>query len=241
MANTPAYFSKDGVKTLKNALVESKPGTISIIVAESQRIYVAGLKSIFANSTEFDIVGVVSSFEALQTMVIVKKPSRVLLDEALLARRADRLQWMVRTYPLCRLIVEVNTEDRDFTLGLLHAGARAVIPRLIDPIELVRRIKAVVVGHYSISDTVQQWLIDDWHNSRKTLGVCTLPTFNSRETIVVSMVLTGHKNSEIALQIGTTVQTIKNILNRLYKRLQVNDRAGFRKCCESLGVASGAR
>jgi DNA-binding NarL/FixJ family response regulator len=232
LARTP----NNGAAVLHNTLVEPKPGTISILVAESQRIYIAGLRSVFASNSDFMIVGVVDTFEAMQQGVMAKKPSVVLLDEVLIARRPDQLQWMAVTYPSTKIIVAVNTEDRDFILGLLHSGARAVVPRLVAPPELVKRIRAVARGNYSISSTVQGWLIDDWHSTRRALGVCTLPTFSERENTIVSMVLGGHKNSDIATELGTTEQVVKNILNRLYKKLQVNNRVAFQTLCKSLGV-----
>lgn len=225
---------------MQNTAVAPTPEAISILLAESQRIYIEGLRSVFASNSDLTIVGVVSSFEAMQRLVIDKRPSIVILDEVLLARRPNQLQWMATTYPTTKIIVSVNSEDRDFTLGLLHSGARAVVPKLVAPPELVKRIRAVARGSYSISSTVQAWLIDDWHISRKALGMRTLPIFTERENIIVRMVLAGHKNNDIAIELKTTEQVIKNILNRLYKKLQVKDRATFRTTLRTLGVTTAA-
>lgn len=226
---------------LHNTLAEPKSRTISILLAESQRIYIAGLRSVFANNLEFEITGVVHTFEAMQEWVIDKAPSIVLLDEVLIARRPDQLQWLASAFPATKIIVAVNEEDRDFILGVLHSGVRAVVPRLVAPGELLRRIRAVSRGSYSISSTIQTWLIDDWHTTRKALGVCTLPVFTSRETKIVRMVLAGHKNADIAVELGTTEQVVKNILNRLYKKLQVNNRVAFQNLCKRLGVSVAHR
>jgi DNA-binding NarL/FixJ family response regulator len=209
-------------------------GVIRMLVGESSAIYIAGLRSIFDDNTQFDIVGVTASFETLQRLVMETVPSIVLLDESLIGRRADQLLWMVKTCPNTKLIVEVNNEERDFCLSLLQAGVRAVIPRLVDPGELVHGILAVAKGEFWISSAIQQWLIGDWQASRRL----ALPKFNQRERIVMSLVVLGRKNKDIAAQIGTSEQTIKNTLSRLYARLGVDSREGFRKRCISMGVPS---
>jgi DNA-binding NarL/FixJ family response regulator len=221
---------------LHNTPAKNKPGAISILIAESQRIYIAGLRSVFAKNSDCVIIGVVDTFEAMRQWVIDKHPSVVLLDETLIARRPDQLQWLAATHPSTRIVIAVNSEEREFNLSLLHSGACAVIPRVVAPPEMVKRIRSVARGNYSISSTVQAWLIDDWRRSRKALGVCTLPVFSKRENTIVRMVLGGHKNSDIAVELGTTEQTIKNNLNRLYKKLQVNNRMAFQTLCKSLGV-----
>jgi DNA-binding NarL/FixJ family response regulator len=52
----------------------------------------------------------------------------------------------------------------------------------------------------------------------------------------MSMIVRGHKNSEMAAHIRTSEQTIKNILSRLYRRLGVSDRKGLRRYCINMGV-----
>jgi DNA-binding NarL/FixJ family response regulator len=54
--------------------------------------------------------------------------------------------------------------------------------------------------------------------------------------MVMSMIVRGHKNSEMAAHIRTSEQTIKNILSRLYRRLGVPDRQGLRRYCINMGV-----
>ena len=48
--------------------------------------------------------------------------------------------------------------------------------------------------------------------------------FRSKEQIIVSMVTEGRRNKEIARELGTTEQVVKNYLRRIYDRFGVADR-----------------
>jgi DNA-binding NarL/FixJ family response regulator len=103
---------------------------------------------------------------------------------------------------------------------------------------LAQCIQSVAKGSHWISGKVLGWLIDDWqtHRPMRSEVSLELPHFNARETMVMSMIVRGHKNSEMAAHIRTSEQTIKNILSRLYRRLGVPDRQGLRRYCINMGV-----
>ena len=151
------------------------------------------------------------------------------------------MRWFVNSYPNTQVIVEVHSEELAFCLSLLRAGARGVVPRLIAPTQLAQCIQSVVAGNHWISGKVLGWLIDDWKTHRPIRGGAKLdlPHFNTREIVVMSMIVRGHKNSEMAAQIRTSEQTIKNILSRLYRRLGVPDRQSLRSYCINMGVPAG--
>ena len=216
----------------------STADAIRILIGESQAIFIAGLKSVLASHPDIDNVGVANSFQMLLRLVAETEPDIVLLDESLLDRRADRLRWLLNSHPNTNVIVEVNSEELAFCLSLLRAGARAVVPRLVAPAQLAQCIQSVAKGSHWISGKVLGWLIDDWqtHRPMRSEVSLELPHFNARETMVMSMIVRGHKNSEMAAHIRTSEQTIKNILSRLYRRLGVSDRKGLRRYCINMGV-----
>jgi len=223
----------------KAAPAEPREGAIRILVGESQAIYTFGLQSVLASLPNIDNVGVATSFQTLLRLVAETEPDIVLLDECLLDRRADKLLWLLNSYPNSNVIVEVNSESLALCLTLLRAGARAVVPRLVTPEQLKQCIKSVAEGNPWVSGKVLGWLVDDWQTHRPLRGGGAKPDFlrfNARETVVLSMIVRGHKNSEMAAHIRTSEQTIKNILSRLYRRLGVPDRQGLRRYCINLGV-----
>jgi DNA-binding NarL/FixJ family response regulator len=155
---------------------------------------------VLASHPDIDNVGVANSFQMLLRLVAETEPDIVLLDESLLDRRADRLRWLLNSHPNTNVIVEVNSEELAFCLSLLRAGARAVIPRLVAPAQLAQCIQSVAKGSHWISGKVLGWLIDDWqtHRPMRSEVSLELPHFNARETMVMSMIVRGRKNSEMA-------------------------------------------
>jgi DNA-binding NarL/FixJ family response regulator len=52
-----------------------------------------------------------------------------------------------------------------------------------------------------------------------------------KELLIVSCVAQGMKNKDIATEIGTTEQVVKNYLRRVYDKLGVNDRLELALYC----------
>jgi DNA-binding NarL/FixJ family response regulator len=215
------------------------PDLVTILVAGTNPIYAAGLQTVLSSHSDLEVVAVVSSFDDLLRFAEVKVPSIIVLDEHIIQRDANRLKWILQANPRIRLIVAVSKEDQDFSLALLHAGARAIITHDVIPDHLARGLQKVMKEGYWITTYVQRWLVEFWQASGRPAmaGGVQVPDLSDKESIVVRMVLARKPNAHIALHLSTSEQTIKNMLSRLYKRLGVKDRSGLRSEARKWGIA----
>ncbi len=58
-------------------------------------------------------------------------------------------------------------------------------------------------------------------------GPARVPKLTRREKDIVSELLDGHGNREIAQRLGVSAQTVKNGLSKLYRKLGVGGRVGL--------------
>ncbi len=59
----------------------------------------------------------------------------------------------------------------------------------------------------------------------------TQPRLSPKETAIITCITQGKRNKEIAFQLGTTEQVIKNYLRKIYDKLGVSDRLELALYC----------
>ena len=117
---------------------EGGKGTIRIIVADTQAIFRAGLRKIFALEDDIRVVGQAESLD--QTVAAMQKFSAdiVILEAALTPNPADAVSDLLRLSANCRLVVVLQEPDQEMTLELFRRGAHGIVSREIEPETLVR-------------------------------------------------------------------------------------------------------
>jgi DNA-binding NarL/FixJ family response regulator len=205
---------------------------IRVIVADSQAIYRAGLRKIFALEDDIRVVGQAETFA--QTLSAVKKfTAGILIFEAELAPNAvDAVADIMRQAPALRLVVVTESPDEDLTLDLFRRGVHAIVSREIEPEFLVDCLRKVVEGKPWLDSQGIEWVLQAYRTqgTRPATGKARVQ-LSPKESLIVSCVTQGMKNKEIAVRVGTTEQVVKNYLRKVYDKLGVADRLELALFC----------
>jgi DNA-binding NarL/FixJ family response regulator len=214
---------------------------IRVIVADTQAIFRAGLRKIFALEDDIRVVG--QSETLAQTLSAAKKfTADILIFESALAQNpVEAVSDLIRQTPNLRLVVVTPESDQELTLELLRRGAHGIVSRDVEPELLVDCLRKVSEGHPWLDSRGTQWVLEAY----RTQG--TRPTsprpkvqLTPKESLIVSCVTQGMKNKEIALRVGTTEQVVKNYLRKVYDKLGVADRLELALFCLHNRVLDGS-
>src|ERR1700726_5311128 len=125
---------------------EDGKGTIRVIVADTQAIFRAGLRKIFALEDDIRVVGQAESLD--QTVAAIQKFSAdiVIFEAALSPNPADAVSDLLRQTTSCRLVVVLQEPDQEMTLDLFRRGAHSIVSREIEPEILVECLRKVAQG-----------------------------------------------------------------------------------------------
>ena len=205
---------------------------IRVIVADTQAIFRAGLRKIFALEDDIRVVG--QSETLAQTLSAAKKFAADILifEAALTPNPVETISDLVRQTPTLRLVVVTQEPNQELTLELLRRGAYGIVSREVEPELLVECLRRVSEGHSWLDSRGVQWVLEAY----RTQGVRPVSSrpkvqLTPKESLIVSCVTQGMKNKEIALRVGTTEQVVKNYLRKVYDKLGVADRLELALFC----------
>ena len=212
--------------------MESREQFIRVIVADSQAIFRAGLRKIFAVEDDIRVVGQAETLD--QAVSAAKKFSaEILIFEAALAENpVDAAQEILKQAPGLRLAVVTEMPDRELTLELFRRGVHAVVSREIDSELFVDCLRTIAKGEPWLEPNAVKWVLEAY----RTQGTRSHTTrskvqLTPKESLIVSCVTQGMKNKEIAARVGTTEQVVKNYLRKVYDKLGVADRLELALYC----------
>ena len=215
---------------------------VRVIVADTQAIFRAGLRKIFAVEDDIRVVGQAETYQ--QTLSAAKKFSGDILifEAALSANPADAAAEILRQSPTCKLVVVTEQPDEELTLELFRRGAHGIVSREIEPEMLVECLRKVARGESFLETQAVNWVLEAYRTqaSRPSSGRSKVQ-LTPKEALIVSCVTQGMKNKEIAVRVGTTEQVVKNYLRKVYDKLGVADRLELALYCLHHRVLDGSK
>jgi DNA-binding NarL/FixJ family response regulator len=212
--------------------VPVKPGTIRIILADSQAIYRVGIRKVFALEDDLRVVAQADSIENLRLAVERYPTDIVLLEGSMLAGTSNVIPDLLRVAPEVKLIVQAVAADENHTVELYRRGVRGIISRAISPDLLVRCVRRIAAGETWIDNQSVNWVIEAYRAQAAALvSPRTQPRLSPKEMAIITCITQGKRNKEIASQLGTTEQVIKNYLRKIYDKLGVSDRLELALYC----------
>ena len=205
---------------------------IRVILADSQAIYRVGMRKVFALEDDIRVVAQAETLDNLYAALQRFPTDVVLLEGALIAGTVDAIPQFVRRAPHAKLIVQVSESDETNTVELYRRGVRGVVPRSISPDLLIKCVRKIAVGETWIDNQSVSWVIDAYRAQAAALtNPKTQPRLSEKEMSIIACITRGMRNKEIAYQIGTTEQVIKNYLRKIYDKLGVSDRLELALYC----------
>ena len=189
---------------------------LKIILADNQAIFRAGAAKVLAVEDDLRIVAQAQSVEQM-TIALEKFRAAVLLiaagfdpDLASVIQSATKLKTRVV------VVADSDADPRTY----MQIGAAGVVFRSVTGTELVQCVRKVAKGepHVAESAASKETLEND------LVGARVRDRLTPKELKIVALIVQGYKNKDIASQLGTTEQVIKNYLRNVYDKIGVSDR-----------------
>jgi two-component system, NarL family, nitrate/nitrite response regulator NarL len=229
----------------ENQSVRANGGTgplIRVILADTQAIFRAGLRKIFALEDDIRVVGQAETLPQTQSAVSKFSADVLIFESALAPNPVETVTELLRQAPQLKIVVVTPVSDEQLTLDLFRRGAHGILSREVEPEILVDCLRKVAAGEPWLESQAIHWVMEAYrgHNLRPS-GARPKVQLTPKETLIVSCVTQGMKNKEIAIRVGTTEQVVKNYLRKVYDKLGVADRLELALYCLSHHVVDGVK
>src|SRR5271157_2426053 len=205
---------------------ETKRVPVRIIVADSEAIFRVGMGKIFALEKDLEVVAQTDTLPQTFTVVSSTPADVILFEAGLSPNPAESVSEVIRrAQPGTRIIVIAHYTGEDETVDYLRRGVRGILTRSVSPDLLVRCVRKVVAGETWLDNQGVNWVIEAYR-SQAEHGTSPKQQLrlSEKEMLIIGGVTQGLKNKDIAQEVGTTEQVVKNYLRKIYDKLGVSDR-----------------
>ncbi len=197
---------------------------ISILVVDAEAISRLGLSRLLDAQEDLRVAGEAESATQALHLARQVKPNLIFVQAELLGD--DASDWLLRLRESsagCRVVVTSGALGEIDALKYVRAGAAGVIPKSIGPELWVKCARKVMEN--------EVWLpkrevarMARFLESVPTSLPRPADTLTRREKMIVSYLMQGWRNREIAQHLSISEQTVKNHLRAVYDKVGVSDR-----------------
>ena len=217
-----------------NAANSTPAGTnpsLRLILADSQAIFRAGIAKILTSEPDIRVVAQTGDLGQTLTEVSARDADLLFFEHGLTPAPVEAVAEILKRAPRIRIVVLVdNAVERD-TVDYFRRGVHGLITRGIAPELLVRCVRKVAKGETWLDNQGINWLVHAFRTQSAQLRPAEgKHRLNEKELLIISGVARGLRNREIAGEIGTSEQVVKNCLRKIYDKLGIKDRLELALC-----------
>lgn len=204
-----------------------KQTNIRLLIADSHELYLTGLKTLFSNYDEIEIVAQAQDGETLVEKVLQYKPHIVLTDTRL--SKMDGLtatREIIKSLPDTRVIVLSQQTNNEQILKMLDAGIIGYLSKDTAQEEVVEGVRTVFAGKPYFCKEVTARLTEIVTQNYQ-LQPKVNATFTARELEIIGLICKEHTSKQIAILLSLSKRTVEGHRTRIMNKLGVRSIAGI--------------
>jgi DNA-binding NarL/FixJ family response regulator len=190
---------------------------LKIILADNQAIFRAGAAKVLAVEDEVRVMAQANTSEQMMMALEKFRPHVAIFAAAL----QPDLKLVIAEAQKFKTRLVVVAENGEQAARYLGAGVHGLIYRNVGGTALVECIRKIARGETWVQDMHAP---ADAATENDFVGARVRDRLTPKELRIVALIVQGFKNKEIAKQLGTTEQVIKNYLRNVYDKIGVSDR-----------------
>ena len=201
---------------------------IRIVVADDHPVVRFGVKNMLTSDPGFEVVGEAEDGDQAVTETLELEPDVLLLDLAMPRLPGlEAMRAIMSRSPRVKILLLTSTISTQQIIEALQIGARGIVLKDSVAGDLGEALRAVLSGDYWIGGQRVNNLLTALHDlmqkastipERKTYGL------TPRELEVVSCIVEGCSNKDIAKQFTISEETVKRHLSNIFDKTGVSTR-----------------
>ena len=189
---------------------------IRILIADDHAVMRMGLNALFDTVGEFEVVGEAADGAEAVEMTVRLKPDVVIMDLVMpVMDGVSATGEIMKRAPNAHVLLLTTYGSSDGITHALDAGASGAMLKSASNENLISAIKDVAAGRTSIANDIRRMMQDD----------PPIKPLTPRQTEILSYVMRGLTNQDIAKATGIRVDSVGQNLTTIFNKLGAANRA----------------
>lgn len=192
---------------------------IKIVLVDDHRMFRDGVKSVLSDEENIEIIGEFGHAKDLYELLNSQQPDLIITDISMPDISGIEIaKYVSENYPKIKLLILSMHSNEEFITKSLSVGAHGYLPKDTSMNELLEAINTIYRGdnyfNKNISDTILKSIIN---KSKEENG----KTLTKREKEIISLVVDGFSNKEIADKLCISIRTVDSHKNNIMQKLSL--------------------
>jgi DNA-binding NarL/FixJ family response regulator len=213
----------------------------TIALADGHDLIRQGMRHLLEAETEFAIVGEADNGRRAIDLVERQRPDVLIIDFVLPGLNGlDVTRHVTRNFPQTRVLILSMRAEEAYVLEALRSGATGYALKQSGIDDLAQAVREVAAGRRYLSPTLSERAIEAYVSLSQTQddSLDTYGPLTSREREVLQLVAEGHKNAEIAAQLGISPRTAETHRANIMRKLGLRNQAEMIRYALQQGIIS---
>jgi DNA-binding NarL/FixJ family response regulator len=240
---TPAAYKAGERYAQMGSLTPARPSAsaTTIALADGHDLIRQGMRHLLEAETEFAIVGEADNGRRAIDLVERQRPDVLIIDFVLPGLNGlDVTRHVTRHFPQTRVLILSMRAEEAYVLEALRSGATGYALKQSGIDDLAQAVREVAAGRRYLSPTLSERAIEAYVSLSQTQddSLDTYGPLTSREREVLQLVAEGHKNAEIAAQLGISPRTAETHRANIMRKLGLRNQAEMIRYALQQGIIS---
>lgn len=197
---------------------------IRVLLVDDHQLFREGLANILNNQPDFQVIAEAGDGLEAQIKARKLKPDLILMD--VIMPGCDGLkatQQIKQELPQTTIVMLTVREDDELLFQAIRNGAQGYLLKNISSVAMLEMLRAAMHGEAAITPAVGSRMLEEFRriSHLASQDPQKLKPLTQREKEILSLVIAGDTNNEIAAKLHISIHTVKthmrNILSKLHQ------------------------
>ena len=194
----------------------SRAGNVDVLIVDDHRMFADGLARLLADEEGISVVGVATTGMEAVELAARLKPHVVLMDYAIPDQDGVAITIeMKRRDPRVMVVMLTGTTEDRVLLAAIEAGCSGFLTKDKAATDVAQAVRAAAAGEALISSALLARLLPRLNRTDRSLGA----DLTDREREILAFLARGMSNKAIASNLYLSVNTIRNYIQAVLKKL----------------------
>ena len=198
---------------------------IRVVLVDDQPLFRDGLRAVLSQNRAIDVAGEAGDGEEALKVCASVRPDVALMDLQMTRMNGvEATRRLAATLPDVKVVVLTTFEEDEWVFDALRAGAVGYLLKDATAARLIEAVTAAARGESFLQPSVASKVIHAWSRLRNGSANAQPNPLTDREKEVLTQLVRGSSNKEIAAALFVTEGTVKNHVTAILLKLEVSDR-----------------